>query len=511
MNTEMFDAIVIGGGPAGSTAATLIAMDGHRVLLLERERFPRYHVGESLLPSTVHFMLDLLGCKEEVMNANFFPKPGGVYLWGASKEPWHFDFKEKYHKSNYAFQVKRDKFDHILLKNAQSKGVDVREEHAVVAALRDENDRVVGVRFKDANGQEKEAYASYVLDGSGQTGLMSGDVGKREYDKYFQHIAVYGYYENANRWHDPDRQGAGVFASFKSGWIWYLPLSNSLTGIGAVVHRDEAATTIKELGAEKALEKYLDACPIINDMLKPAHRVTEGDYGQVRVVKDYSYRSDKFWSPGCALIGDAACFIDPILATGVHLATFGGLQAARAVNTCLRGGKSISETKAFDEFEQRYRREFALWYGYMASFYEMNRDSSSYFWEAHKMLNPEASATPADAKDSFIQLASGLADTGEPLFQDGNSFLQGFQDQINVTQRRIEVAQGGDELTKEEQERMDSNRARIFRGMDETWMIANARRNGATVVAEQAKFKPTFEGGLVPTGDGLGWAVPMAA
>src|SRR5437870_620528 len=103
MTTEKFDAIVIGGGPAGATAATLIALDGHKVLLLERERFPRYHVGESLLPSTVHFMTELLGCREEVMNAGFFYKPGGVYRWGHNPEPWFFDFKEKYHKANYAF------------------------------------------------------------------------------------------------------------------------------------------------------------------------------------------------------------------------------------------------------------------------------------------------------------------------------------------------------------------------------------------------------------------------
>jgi len=505
MGREMFDAIVIGGGPAGATASTLIARDGHKVLLLERERFPRYHVGESLLPSTVHFMLELLGCREEVLNANFFPKPGGVYLWGASAEPWHFDFKEKYHKANYAFQVKRDKFDDILLKNAARKGVDVREEHSVLGPIQDENDRVIGVRFKDDKGQEKEAYATYVLDGSGQAGLLSNSIGEREYDKYFQHIAVYAYFEGAKRWHDPERQGAGVFASFDSGWVWYLPLSDTLTGIGAVVHRDEAAVTLRELGAEKALYKYLDACPIINELLEPAHRVTEGDYGQVRIVKDYSYRSDKFWAPGCALIGDAACFIDPILATGVHLATFGGLQAARAVNTCLRGGEGISEEKSFEEFEQRYRREFALWYGYMASFYEMNRDESSFFWEAHKMLQPEGSNTPAAAKDSFIQLASGLANTGEPLFQDGDSFLNAFKDQLNVTQRRIDVAQGGKELTTEEMEFIDDNRARVFQGMNDTYTIASAGRDPVAAAAARAKVKPVFEGGLIPSIDGLGW------
>src|SRR5262245_61875759 len=110
MHPDEFDAIVVGGGPAGATASTLIALDGHKVLLLERERFPRYHIGESLLPSTVHFITSLLGCHEEVLNGNFMRKEGGVYRWGTNPEPWFFEFRERYHKANYAFQVERAKF-----------------------------------------------------------------------------------------------------------------------------------------------------------------------------------------------------------------------------------------------------------------------------------------------------------------------------------------------------------------------------------------------------------------
>jgi halogenation protein CepH len=509
MDTDRFDAIVIGGGPAGATAATLIAMDGHKVLLLERDLFPRYHVGESLLPSTVHFVTALLGCREEVLNANFMVKYGGIYRWGNNPEPWFFEFKEKFHKADYAFQVERSKFDHILLNNAKRKGVEVREEHRVLSAVSDEAGRIGGVRFRDAEGQEQTAYAPYVLDGSGQAGLLANYIGKREYDEYFKHIAVYAYFENGKRFPEPRRRGAVLSAAFDNGWIWYIPISDTLTSVGAVVHQDQAST-IRKLGAEKALSAYIEVCPMIEDFLEHAHRVTEGPYGEVRIIRDYSYHNKKYWAPGCALVGDSACFIDPILASGVHLASYGGLLAARAVNTCLRNGGGISEQAAFDEFEQRYRREFALFYRFLAGFYEMHHDEESYFWQAHKILQEDSVATSPQARESFIQLAAGLASSGEPLFQDGEAFVDSLRTAVKVTEHRITDSKGAD-LSDREQQIIEDNRSQLYREQNEMWEFVSINEGKMSPEEADRSAAAIFKEGLSPTADGLAWQVASAS
>jgi halogenation protein CepH len=460
-------------------------------------------VGESLLPSTVHFITDLLGCRDEVLNANFMRKEGGIYRWGNNPEPWFFEFREKFHKANYAFQVERAKFDDILLRNAKNKGVDVREEHRVLSPLFDENGRAVGVRFRDADGQEQTAYGSYIIDASGQAGLLANRIGERDYDEYFKHIAVYAYFENGKRFPEPRRRGAVLSAAFPNGWIWYIPLTDNLTSVGAVVHRDQVST-IQEMGAEKALSAYIEDCPMITDFLENASRVTEGQYGEVRTIRDYSYHNKKYWAPGCALVGDAACFIDPILASGVHLATYSGLLAARAVNTCLREVADVSEQAAFDEFERRYRREFALFYRFLAGFYEMHHDETSYFWQAHKLLEAESLHTSEQARESFIQLAAGLADTGEPLFQDSEAFVDSLRQAVRVTENRI-VDSRGNELSPEDEQIVNENRQQLYREQNEQWEFSSVKDGKMNPEERLRSVSPIFEDGLIPTDDGLAW------
>jgi halogenation protein CepH len=167
---EQFDVIVIGGGPGGATVSTLVAMQGSSVLLLEREKFPRHQIGESLLPLVVHGICGMLGCLDEVKNAGFVKKWGGVFRWGKSPEPWSFTFGDaeelKAQGVDYSFQVERSRFDELLLNNAKRRGVQVRENHEV-GDLIEEDGRVVGVRFVDETGARRSALARFVVDAPG--------------------------------------------------------------------------------------------------------------------------------------------------------------------------------------------------------------------------------------------------------------------------------------------------------------------------------------------------------
>ncbi|MFC7745505.1 tryptophan 7-halogenase [Nocardiopsis composta] len=405
--------------PAGSTAATLIAKEGHRVALLEKERFPRYQIGESLLPATVHGVCRLLDVTEDMEAAGFQVKRGGSFRWGTSPEPWNFLFALSPKLSgptSYAYQVDRMTFDHILLKNAARHGVDVREESAALEAVRT-GGRVTGVRYTDPDGHHRELSAFYVLDASGNTGRLHRAVGGiRHYSDFFKNLAVFGYFEGGKRLPGPDR-GNILCAAFDEGWIWYIPLSDTLTSVGAVLNRDQAGRI--QADREKTLLESIERCDIVRDYLSEATRVTEGTYGEIRVRKDYSYANSAFWAPGIALIGDAACFIDPVFSTGVHLATYGGLLAARSVNSVLAG--DLPEERVFTEFESRYRREYAVFYEFLSAFYDMQVHEDSYFWKARKVTRAEGLGD----MEAFTTLVGG-AFSGEKALVDAETMTSKF-------------------------------------------------------------------------------------
>lgn len=457
---EQFDVIVLGGGPGGSTVSTLVAQQGHRVLLLEREKFPRHQLGESLLPTTTQGICRMLGVTEELAQANFTKKLGGSFLWGKRPEPWSFIFADapalRRLGFSHAYQVERAKFDEILLQNARRKGVDVRERHIALEMVHEE-DRFRGVRFVDESGCERVALARYVVDASGHRGTFFSRVGERVYSDFFQNVAVYGYFHDGKRL-PPPRQGNILSATFKYGWIWYIPLSEKLTSVGAVIGR-EFADRLKDV-KEKVLFEMIESCPIVKDLLAEATLVREGMYGEIRIRKDWSYENTSFWKAGLALIGDAACFIDPFFSSGVHLATYSALQAARAINTCLKGD-GINEKRCFDEFEARYKKEYRIFYELLQAFYELHVDEESYFWMARKILNTEGEET---VNQAFLRLVAGSAQTKHDfsaIAKSGGGTAEVFYDLVVAAE-----AQSGDSLPKE---------------------------------------LPLFPGGLVPSADGRHW------
>jgi halogenation protein CepH len=474
----MFDLIVIGGGPAASTVSTLVALQGHRVLLLEKERFPRYQIGESLLPVTIHAICPLLGVLDEVKQASFVPKFGGVFRWGTREEPWHFTFgtARELEKAGagYAYQVERSRFDQILLNNARRRGVDVREQHAVIQPILDDG-RVTGVRYVDAAGREQTARARFVVDASGNTSPLYRHVGRRVYSEFFRNVALFCYFHNAGRM-PGDQAGSVLSVAFNEGWFWFIPLSDTLTSVGAVIAREHADTL--QQNHESAMRGFIDGCPLIKQLLSQATRVSEGQYGRFRVRTDYSYTTTQFWRPGLVLAGDAACFIDPVFSSGVHLATYAGLLAARSINTVLRD--DVDEPRAFTEFERRYRAEFENVYGFLVSFYDVHQDERSYFWRARKILN-----TTEPENEAFVRLVSGFSTVESNIFETAS--------RVSAHMKAFERSGSREAL----------------------WRIAELTRSDPQAIRAPGQSdedgppeRPRWPGGLVTSRDGVHWMIP---
>jgi halogenation protein CepH len=486
------DVVVAGGGPAGSTLASLVAMQGHRVAILERERFPRYQIGESLLPSTVHGVCRLTGVTGKLAQAGFTKKLGGTQRWGANPEPWTFSFAvspKMAGDTSFAYQVERSKFDAILLEHAAGLGADVREECCVTDVIRDD-DRVRGVSYAGPGGRTGRIRARYVVDASGNRSRLYQEIGgARKYSEFFRSVALFGYFDGGKRLPAPN-SGNILVAAFDSGWFWYIPLRDTLTSVGAVVRRDMASKIQGD--PERALRALIAECPMISDYLRDASRVTEGQYGQLRVRKDYSYCNTRFWRPGMVLIGDAACFVDPIFSSGVHLATYSALLAARSINSAMAG--LVDEERAFREFEQRYRREFGVYYEFLTAFYDMHVSESSYFWSAKKVTR-----NTSPELESFVDLVGGVS-SGETALADADLLAKRFKT------RTDEFSGAVDDL-------IASNHRSMFPLM-KSQIVRDVLHEGSRVQAQAQLGQhataeaPLFDDGLVSSSDGLFWSPP---
>lgn len=492
ISSETYDVCVVGGGPAGSTAATFIAMCGHRVLLLERESLPVYKIGESLLPSTIHGICAMLGVTEELKAQNFVRKLGGTFRWGKSPEPWTFAFAESSRfqgPTSYAYQVERIKFDMVLLNNAKRKGVEVREQHRAREVIFD-GERVSGLTVLDSFGRETVVRTKYVVDASGHSSTLAGHAGQRVYSEFFRNLAVFTYFENGKRMPAP---GAGnIFcAAFEKGWFWYIPLSDTLTSVGAVIGREYSS--ILQRGYDVALDELIASCEPIRALLSSATRCTRPPYDKVRVRKDYSYSHTKFWKSGLVLIGDAACFIDPVFSSGVHLATYSALLAARSINTCL--ANHLSDEIAFEEFEARYRREFNVFYDFLMAFYDLDQDFESYYWTARRLMKEEAVG-----KHAFLNLVGGDA-SGELLVRPRPEarVRQGIGDLL------FPAATGITADMYTESGHHSTERQRFWTELNTEGFRLQLR---GALASAPAREHPLFKEGLVPSADGLHWFKP---
>jgi flavin-dependent dehydrogenase len=387
------DVLVIGGGPGGSTAATMLARKGHQVVLMERARFPRDHIGESLLPSSMP-VLEELGVLPALQQAGFLLKWGATMVWGRETTPWSWYFRETNRKYPHTYQVWRPHFDQLLLDNSRAHGVEVREGHTVREVVF-EDGRALGVRFTSDDGAERVAHARFIVDASGQSALLGRQLDLRRWDPSFQNLAVYGYFAGAERLPAPDETNLLV-ESYPHGWFWNIPLHNDWMSVGAVVDSQTGQEGMRHSSPQRFLIDQITQAPYTRQMLREAHLA----YGPF-VLKDWSYVSDEVVGDGYILVGDAACFVDPLFSSGVHLALMAGVLAAAYVTTALKD-PSMRDT-AGRVYKDLYYKEYGHFHDMAALFYSSNRTVDSYFWEARRLLG-KGNLSPRQA---FIHAVAG--------------------------------------------------------------------------------------------------------
>lgn len=327
------DVIVIGGGPAGSTTATLIAQSGFRVQLFERENFPRFHIGESLIPET-YWVLKRLNMLPK-MQASCFVKKFSVQFvnaTGKTSAPFYF-WDNKPHECSQTWQVVRSEFDQMMLENAREHGVIAHEGVRVLDVLF-EGSRAVGVKVKTADGSIHEVRATVVVDASGQSGLLQNKFKLRVWDPILNKGAIWTYFEGAYRDFGKD-EGATVVIQTpnKLGWFWNIPLHNDRLSLGVVAPFDYL---FKGRGThEEVFMEEVENCPAVKERIASAKRVT-GYFA----TKDYSYRATRWAGDGWVTVGDAFGFLDPLYSSGVLLALKSGEMAADAIVEGLKMGNT---------------------------------------------------------------------------------------------------------------------------------------------------------------------------
>jgi flavin-dependent dehydrogenase len=391
--------LVIGGGPAGSTAATLLARQGIQAVCIERERFPRYHIGESLLPSVLE-VCDLLGVRDKVEAARFVRKPGAQVDWGG--ERWRLDFGELSGQHVYSFQVERAAFDHILLEHANTQGVEVFEG-CEVTSIDWRDGRCHQVSWRTESGDTGVTQFDFLVDASGRNGLIGTRYRKnRMYHKAFRNVAIWGYWDGIDQG-DEDFRGAIRISSIPEGWGWVIPLRDGRTSVGLVVHKDH----VRARKGDEIASIYQDGLrqsDLLTTILAPGRLVSE-----IKVETDYSYGSSAFSGDGYFVCGDAACFLDPLLSTGVHLATFSAMTAAAAIGTIVRG--ELPEERCRRYFEATYRKAYLRLLVMVSAFYDQNRGKRGYFWEAQRLTRGDLQGF--DIQQAFLHLVTGAQDLND--------------------------------------------------------------------------------------------------
>ena len=352
----VYDVAIIGGGPAGSTAATFLARKGRRVVVIEKEKFPRFHIGESLLPYSIG-AFDRLGIRAK-LDAQFTPKHGGEISSACGTSVVKFHFKNAFRlKHHCSYQVSRAEFDKLLLDTSAESGAEICEE-TMVEQL-EFGAEEVGVTIKSGGAVEK-LHARYVLDCSGRNTVIGNHFNLKQSYAHLKKFSVYAHYENV--WREEGIDGTLIrLIRGRDRWFWMIPLSPTKMSIGMVMDITDFKALKK--APEQAFEDAVHEQPVIWNRMTEASRVTP-----VYSAGDYSYRNTRLAGDRWLLAGDAAGFIDPIFSTGVYLAIMTGEDAANALDAALASpGRRAS---LFKKYERNVKRVMSLYLRFVTNWYK---------------------------------------------------------------------------------------------------------------------------------------------
>ena len=405
-----YDAIVVGAGPAGSAAGAVLAEKGHDVLIVEKEKFPRYHVGESLMPFC-YFPLKRLGLVEKLrQSAN--PRKFCVQFVrqnGSVSQPFYF-FQHMDHPASTTWQVWRSEFDEMLLEKARENGASVLEETKARALLKD-GERVVGTRVQSKELGELRLNAPLVVDASGRDCFAAIREQWMERDPKLKKISIWTYYKGAMR--DPGLdEGATTVAYLPNkGWFWYIPLSGDVVSVGIVAEHEYLYD-----GSTKDLAEIFNR-EIKNNAWIEEHLAQGQQYGEYRVTGEFSYRNKFCAVDGLVLAGDALGFLDPVFSSGVFLALKSGVMLADAADVALREG-DLSASR-FDDYGQSMRDSIETMRKIVYAFYDEGFSFKDLVMQGDRMRSDLTDCLVGNVDDKdfadLFEAMSELAELPEPI------------------------------------------------------------------------------------------------
>ncbi|MCY3800170.1 MAG: NAD(P)/FAD-dependent oxidoreductase [Chloroflexi bacterium] len=396
------DVAIIGGGPAGSTLGTLLAQRGHTVAIFERERMPREHIGESLIPGCLG-LLEQTGVLPKIESAGFNVKDGATYVWGQTRTPWTVRFEEAAAGGElHALQVDRAKFDKILLDHSRQSGVTVHENCNVLGPIGSAQG-VEGLRVRLSDGSERNVPAAITVDASGQASVLGSRLGLRNLNEQLRHVALYSYWTGGKLLSDVveglSAKDAGniLIVAVDEGWLWHIPLAGDVRSVGLVTDADLVRG---RSGAARTdlLRHLVQSTPEIALVLDGS----EWTGRPAKSISDWSYQCRPLSGPHFLLVGDAACFVDPILSSGVYLAVHGAVRASLAIDKVLNnpGLRDLS----LWWYESEYFYEFDGFVDLATHWYHGNKNRDSWFWKARALVEPEANLS---LRQAFVYLSGG--------------------------------------------------------------------------------------------------------
>ncbi|TWU24163.1 putative FAD-dependent oxidoreductase LodB [Novipirellula galeiformis] len=320
-----YDCVVVGGGPGGCSAAAITAEGGLSTLLIERDPFPRFHIGESLMPE-VYWPLQRLGMISRMQQAGFQAKKSVQFVTHRGTESAPFFFREHdMRECSSTWQVERSEFDKMLFDRAEELGADCFDRTRLLDVRFDEMQKVIGVTVRDKDGNDHAIDCPVVIDATGQQSFIANKLGLRQVNPDLRKVAVWSYYRDALRG-EGDNEGATIILNTESkdSWFWFIPLSRGITSIGCVGDTDYM---LKGRGKpEQVYFEEMERCPGLQSRLENATRL-----GDIRTAKEFSYMTTQHAGDGWVLVGDALGFLDPVYSSGVYFALEMGVRAADAV------------------------------------------------------------------------------------------------------------------------------------------------------------------------------------